>query len=120
VDTGTGNEVDEQAWVSEETWPQHMKLLEMLPTEKRRSGATDFQFREGGGDGTAWDKRFLQQNSENVATRDEWYICYEDSPELQEFMRGTLRQVASFQMWFCFVFAPLWCTFCGVMMPLTW
>jgi SAM-dependent methyltransferase len=85
-----GNSVEVEAWTSEATWPAETPLLELLPPEKRKGGASDFQFREGGGDGTAWDKRFLQQASEGSGRNDEWYVCYEDSPHLQEFMHGAM------------------------------
>jgi SAM-dependent methyltransferase len=85
-----GNSVEAEAWVSEASWPHQTPMLELVPPEKRKGGASDFQFREGGGDGTAWDKRFLQQVSEGEGRTDEWYICYENSPELQQFMQAAI------------------------------
>ena len=85
-----GNSVEAEAWASEATWPNQTPLLQLMPPEKRKGGASDFQFREGGGDGTAWDKRFLQQAIEGEGRNDEWYICYQDSPELQQHMQGAM------------------------------
>ena len=50
------------------------------------------QFREGGGDGTAWDRRFQLQAQ--GTKNDEWYISYQDSPELQQFLHSVLNKDA--------------------------
>jgi SAM-dependent methyltransferase len=59
------------------------------PTSPRqRKERHQFTFREGGGDGTAWDRRFSQQAGGGV--NDEWYISYQESAELQAYLRGVL------------------------------
>jgi len=59
------------------------------PTSPRqRKERHQFKFREGGGDGTAWDRRFSQQAGGGV--NDEWYISYQESAELQAYLRGVL------------------------------
>ena len=85
-----GNSVVAEAWASEATWPKQTPMLELVPPERRKGSASEFQFREGGGDGTAWDKRFLLQATEGEGRTDEWYICYQDSPELQQFMQAAM------------------------------
>jgi len=60
------------------------------PPKKRRQ----FKFREGGGDGTAWDRRFLEQAKSRTSVNDEWYISYQDSPELQDLMRKNIDKNA--------------------------
>lgn len=71
---------------------------ESQSTNSSRRTETCCQFREGGGDGTAWDRRFVRQAMMQArdarAVNDEWYISYQDSPELQGFLRAVLSRDA--------------------------
>ena len=68
--------------------------VESKSSSSARRAETHCQFREGGGDGTAWDRRFMQQAQDSRAVNDEWYISYQDSPELQEFLGSVLNKDA--------------------------